>query len=155
MKRNPEATCSTCPFWNRLPHSDTSWGRCQVQDPASWNDTDESWWCGRHPEFELVQPPGKLVRVDAAANPREWLCNTCQAWFPFGTLDQHRCAEPERVSPADVAEVVDHIKDPARARRAIDRIRVLRARQWPWERILHDVFSPAELDQVARDKETA
>jgi len=52
-KRNPEATCATCPFWAEGPeHSDEGW--CQ-KTPQTIRKYDE-WWCGEHPDFFLPLP---------------------------------------------------------------------------------------------------
>ena len=70
MKRNPEATCSNCPFWYAMdPNDDFGW--CRAKFPlfrsqvkkdaalpyeASWPATEETDWCGEHTDFELDLP---------------------------------------------------------------------------------------------------
>ncbi len=66
MKRNPEATCSSCPFYNPNKFDPIS-GHCQaapmVYTPSqeepwlfSWPPTLPEEWCGLHPDFLTPEP---------------------------------------------------------------------------------------------------
>ncbi len=46
-KRNPNATCGTCPYWHRHPKSVC--GDCRANpEVVEMLDTE---WCGQHPDF--------------------------------------------------------------------------------------------------------
>lgn len=73
MKRNTEATCATCPYWDRLTEKLGTWdnwseqGTCQRKAPVAvpnFNDEEDEYfyvaffplmykdgWCGEHPEM--------------------------------------------------------------------------------------------------------
>ena len=67
MKRNPDATCETCPYF-RLNVTDPYDGECRRNrvelDPGDNGDeqccgvfpcVEFSFWCGEHPDFELKE----------------------------------------------------------------------------------------------------
>lgn len=69
MKRNHEAVCGNCPYWERSEHPrySKSNGRCSKYAPRPYLEmreaedadifyfplTDDNTWCGEHPDFEL------------------------------------------------------------------------------------------------------
>lgn len=62
-KRNPEACCETCPYWDSEDLLNGN-GVCSRRAPlpgkkfgesALWPFTTENDWCGEHPDFFLEE----------------------------------------------------------------------------------------------------
>ena len=62
-KRNPKATCKTCPYWAGNPKIFVP-GLCCINHPEqlalevsgglnTWTSTLPDAWCGEHPDFDL------------------------------------------------------------------------------------------------------
>ena len=60
MKRNPDATCATCPYWKDWRGKDNmkDMGFCCVSH--IYERKEKTDWCGQHPDFELKKPESKL-----------------------------------------------------------------------------------------------
>jgi len=79
VKRNPEATCSTCPYWydygrreDGLAWTDKAMGSCRRRESPHWHQTAAGEWCGEHPDFALVE------EVEAAKPvPKRGYCAGC------------------------------------------------------------------------------
>ena len=56
MKRNPAATCSTCPYFYSSPtlRSEDS-GVCRRRCRTELPRVNHKWWCGEHPDFFTSQ----------------------------------------------------------------------------------------------------
>ena len=75
-KRNPEATCATCPFWH--PHrTKGEEGNCRRFPPTAFYDAESGMWaqypyiesdqvCGEHPDF-FLPPEEQKGALDAQA----------------------------------------------------------------------------------------
>ncbi len=58
-KRNEDASCETCIYWEADPGKNNYEGKCRRQTPttepecpaAVWPTTSHYNWCGEHPDF--------------------------------------------------------------------------------------------------------
>ena len=91
MKRNPKATCGTCPFW-KASNEESPFGSCRAKlpvfhssvardpvfaDEGTWPSTEADDWCGQHPDFDLDaaikgNPPFQFYPIEKFINPPEY-----------------------------------------------------------------------------------
>ena len=101
MKRNPEATCATCPYFdtyyeNGMAGVQIERGQCRITHIPD-NKNSKDFWCGEHPDFELKE---SLERDLAAAQERvkalREILTSARAWlFTLACLDgQRRLRQP-------------------------------------------------------------